>query len=83
MGWQGDAVERLLRSVPVEPMPPITPALCFVDGDWPLFRPPESFRGVRLESERSIRKLVTNGRALDEGEIGRLAHLLSSAFPPK
>jgi len=36
--------------------------LCFVDGDWPLFRPPSSFRGVRLEGSRSIRSLLTARR---------------------
>ena len=25
----------------VDPLPPITPVLCFVDGDWPLFRAAE------------------------------------------
>jgi hypothetical protein len=83
MGWQVEAVERALRSVPVDPMPPITPVLCFVDGEWPLFSPPDSYRGVRLEGANSIRKLVTSSRALDDSKIQRLASLLSTAFPPK
>jgi len=83
MGWQVDAVERALQSVPVDPMPPITPVLCFVDGEWPLFSPPDSYRGVRLEGASSIQKLVTSSRALDDSDIQRLASLLSTAFPPK
>ena len=46
-------------------LPSITGVLCFIDGDWPVFRPPTSFRGVRLESERTIQKLVAKDRALD------------------
>jgi hypothetical protein len=83
MGWQVQAVERALQSVPVEPMPPIAPVLCFVSGEWPILRPPDSFRGVRLESERSIRKLVRSSQALEEATIGRLTSLLAEAFPPK
>jgi hypothetical protein len=55
MGWQVAAVERELRSAAPDVMPPITPVLCFVNAEWPLFRPPDSYRGVRLESKRSIR----------------------------
>ena len=58
MTWQLEAVERALRLVHADPMPPITPVLCFVRGDWPLFSPPEAFRSVRLEGTRSITKLV-------------------------
>jgi len=42
MGWQVAAVERVLRSATLEVMPPITPVLCFVGGEWPMFRPPDS-----------------------------------------
>jgi hypothetical protein len=83
LGWQVEAVGRALRSIPAESMPPITPVLCFVDGDWPLLRPPSSFRGVRLESERSIRKLLMTGDVLESAEVERLTRLLAEAFPPK
>jgi hypothetical protein len=83
MGWQVEAVERALQSVPVEPLPPITPVLCFVDGEWPLLRPPDSFRGVRLESERSIRKLVKGRQVLEQTTIEWLTRLLAEALPPK
>ena len=50
------AAEAALLAAGVDPFPPITPVLCFVDGDWPLFAPPDVFRGVRLEGPRSLRK---------------------------
>ncbi len=83
MGWQVAAVEGVLRSAELEVIPPITPVLCFVDGEWPLFRPPESYRGVRLESERSIRELVAREQVLDGAAVDRLARILATAFPPK
>ena len=36
MGWQVEAVERVLRSVPAKPLPPVIPVLCSVRGEWPL-----------------------------------------------
>jgi len=83
MGWQVAAVERVLRSADLKVMPPITPVLCFVNGEWPLFRPPDSYRGVRLESKRSIRELVTRGQVLDGAAIERLTRILANAFPTK
>jgi len=61
---------------------PVTPVLCFIRGDWPLLRPPTSYRGVRLEGTHSIRKLLTAKRDLDDSEIDRLARILSTALPP-
>jgi Nuclease-related domain. len=83
MGWQTAAVELVLRSAALEVMPPITPVLCFVEGEWPLFRPPNTFRGVHLESTRSIRELITGTHVLDEAAIERLTRILATAFPPK
>jgi hypothetical protein len=82
MGWQVAAVETALRSAGVEPMPPVTPVLCFIDGDWPLIAPPDVFRGVRLESARSLSKRLA-WEALDEAAIARLARILAAALPPR
>ena len=46
MGWQVEAVQAALRNADIEPPPSITPVLCFIDGEWPLFRPPKEFEGV-------------------------------------
>lgn len=82
MAWQVAAVSRALGSESApQVLPPITPVLCFVRGEWPLLRRPNSFRGVRLEGTRSIAKLVTGPPILDGTEIDRLARALAAAFP--
>jgi hypothetical protein len=82
MAWQVAAVEKALLAAGVAPLPPVTPVLCFVDGDWPLISPPDVFRGVRLESTRSLRKRLV-GEALDEAAVARLARILAAALPPR
>jgi Nuclease-related domain len=82
MAWQVEAVESVLHAAGVDPMPPITPVLCFVDGEWPLISPDE-FEGVRLESERSIRKLVLRSHELQVAVIERLTAILAAGLPPK
>lgn len=83
MGWQVAAVETALRAAGLEPLPPITPVLCFVDGDWPLIAPPKVFRGVLLESMKSLRKKLVAAGVLDEASIPRLMQILTAALPPK
>jgi hypothetical protein len=81
MGWQVKAVETLLASVEVAM--PVTPVLCFIDVDWPLLFAPSSFRGVRLEDPKSLRKLITATPALDAAAIEKLARILAAGFPAK
>ena len=83
MGWQVEAVQRVVQSLEMQPSPLITPVLCFVDGDWPLLFPPSSFNGVRLEGTGSIRKLVVKQAVLDAAAIDRLTGILARAFPAK
>jgi len=83
MAWQVEAVMAALREAGVDPLPPITPVLCFVDGRWPIFRPPDEFEGVLLESERSIVGVLTRSEVLDASSIERLTAVLARAFPPK
>lgn len=82
MGWQVAAVEASLQSADVQPLPPITPVLCFIDGDRPLISPPDVFRGVRLEGPRSLWRTLA-GEVLDHSEIARLARVLAGALPAK
>ena len=82
MGWQVAAVQSALQAAGVEPLPPITPVLCFIDGDWPLISSPDVFRGVRLEGPKSLRKRLV-GEALGEAAVARLARILSTALPPR
>lgn len=81
MGWQVKAVETLLESVGHKVA--VTPVLCFIGVDWPLLFPPDSYRGVRLEGPRSLRRLITQTHALDAPEVARLARLLATGFPAK
>lgn len=83
LGWQVEGILTALRAAAVDPPPPVTPVLCFVDADWPIFGAPEEFHGVRLESPRSIRRLLTSSTILDDVAGERLASVLSSALPPK
>lgn len=83
MAWQVDAVTAALSAGRVDPMPPVQPVLCFIDANWPLFRTPDEFRGVRLESERSILNLLTNVLVIDADRAPVIARVLASAFAPK
>ncbi len=83
MGWQVDAVRSALEAHGIDPMPPITPVLCFLSVEWPLIRPPESFRGVQLESPRSLKRLMTQAVLLTEPQSDHLLAVLAQALPPK
>jgi hypothetical protein len=83
MGWQVEAVLAAFRSASIDPPPPVTPVLCFVEAGWPLVGAPDEFHGVRLEGPRSIKRLLTNLTILDDGAAERMTSVLSSALPPK
>ena len=83
MRWQVDAVAAVLATDAVESPPPLTPVLCFVDAKWPIFRAPDEYAGVRLESVKSLRRLVTAKSLLDPPTIVDVAQRLASAFPAK
>lgn len=83
MKWQVEAVARALGTAGIEPVPAVTPVLCFVRGEWPLLFPPDSYRGVRLEGSRSIKKLITRENLLDGVTIDRARRGLAAALPPK
>lgn len=81
MGWQVDAVAAALEGA--DPMPPVTPVLCFLSADWPLFGAPDQFRGVRLASLRSLKRLLVSSDLLDEARIADLTAVLATALPAK
>jgi hypothetical protein len=83
MSWQVEAVARVLITAGVDLLPPVTPVLCFVQGSWPLFRAPEEFEGVRLESTESLIRLTVETNELTQDEIERLASLLAIGLRPK
>jgi hypothetical protein len=82
MSWQVAIVEDALRAAAVHPIPLVTAVLCFIGADWPLIGAPNVFKDVRLESERSIKKLVV-GTSLDTTQIDRLYQILARALPAK
>jgi hypothetical protein len=61
----------------------VTPVLCFISGEWPLFWAPDEFAGVRVEGTRSIRKLVAAPTVLDAPSIERVARVLAASLPAK
>jgi Nuclease-related domain len=81
MGWQVEAVAAALADA--DPMPPVSPVLCFLEADWPLFGAPDEFRGVRLEGHRSLKRLLVATTVLEEVRISELAAVLSIALPAK
>ena len=84
MDWQVAAVRGVLLSAGVDlTVVPLTPVLCFIDGEWPILLPPESYRGVRLEGKRSIKKLVGGRQVLDRDQIEGISRSLAVAFPAK
>ncbi len=83
MDWQVNAVQAALERAGLERAPVLTPVLCFLNVEWPIFRPPNSFRGVRLESHRSIKRLVTSPMSLTEEEADRLIGALAKELPAK
>lgn len=83
MSWQVEAVSGALTRAQVDPMPPVVPVLCFLNVEWPLFHPPESFRGVRLEGPRSIKRLLTREQLLADTQADRLIGTLAEALPAK
>lgn len=83
LGWQVDAVTAALAAAGVDPLPRVTPVLCFIDGEWPLFGAPDEYAGVRLAGTGSIRKLVATPDVLDPPSIERLTRVLAAALPAK
>ncbi len=50
MAWQFPAVAAALSDAGLEPLPPIMPVLCFVDGEWPHLSPPTPIWAVDATS---------------------------------
>jgi hypothetical protein len=81
LGWQAEAVKTALVGAGIDPLPPITSVLCFIDGDWPFFGAPDEFAGVRLVAPKSLRKVATATAALEPKEISRLTAVLGARLP--
>jgi hypothetical protein len=82
MAWQVDVVQHVLDSCAIAPVVKVVPVLCFVNGDWPWFRAPSEFRGVRLEGTNSIKKLFARPPLLDPGMVDAISQALASSLGP-
>ena len=82
LGWQVEAVHTALAASQDHAGVPVTAVLCFVGSDWPLLFPPSEFRGVRLESPRSLPRLLVAAAATPI-DVDRVARGLAAEFPPK
>lgn len=82
MAWQVDAVQAALADAPQFAEIPITAALCFIDGQFPLFGSLQ-LRGVEIKGLRGIAKLVTREGPLDPAMREHLARRLADRLPAK
>ena len=78
--WQAEVVATTLEKAGIEGSLEVTPVLCFLNVEWPLLRPPSAFRGVRLESHRSIKRLVTRQLRLSEAQRDHLLAALAEGL---
>jgi hypothetical protein len=76
-------VESILVVAAIDTKPPVTPVLCFTRADWPLFGAPKSFDGVYLESQRSIKKLVTASVDFSRNDMRRVRSFIAKRLPPR
>jgi Nuclease-related domain len=76
-------VESVLLSSDVEPKPPVTPVLCFTRAEWPLFGSAKSFAGVYLESDRSLKKLLTASADFSTEELARARRAIALGLPTR
>lgn len=83
MGWQLKTVAKALIDAGIDPLPPVTAVLCFIDPSWPMIGRPKSFDGVRIESDKSILKVLGEPPVLSSADIDRLARILAEALPAK
>jgi hypothetical protein len=81
MARQLEAVARVLGQAP--PAPHVAGVLCFLSADWPLLDRAHAFRGIHLESPRSLaRRLATPGPLAPEA-LAQLAERLAVGLPPR
>ena len=77
MAWQVAATEAALGEAEI----PVSPVLCFIDAEWPLLGGPRDFKGVLIESERSLKRRVARPGDLDLEEVRETAMVLAQALP--
>jgi Nuclease-related domain len=82
MTWQVDAVRTALSGAPEFADVPVIAALCFIDGQFPLFGTLQ-MSGVEIKGLRGIAKLVTRDGPLDAAARERVAQHFADQLPAK
>jgi Nuclease-related domain len=77
VGVQVNALTRALNEAPI----PVTPALCFVDAQWPLPAEPFMLNGVWVGWPDVLPDLVNRPGLLDTAAIRTTARLLDARLP--
>jgi Nuclease-related domain len=77
MGSQVSAITRVLSETPI----PVTPALCYVDAQWPVPAQPFMLDGVWVGWPEALPDLVTRPGLLDMTAITAARRLLDSRLP--
>jgi Nuclease-related domain len=77
MEWQVAAVKGALDVNRT----PVRPVLCFIDAEWPLLGGPREFKGVLIESDRSLRRRITKAGEVDAEGVREVAMVLAHRFP--
>ena len=76
--WQNDAVRTALGDEDV----PVHSSLSFVGAEWPMFfAKPFQLKGVWISWPKKLAELVLADGPLSEGDVDRIARLLSSKLP--
>jgi Nuclease-related domain len=61
----------------------LTPVLCFVEADWPLFARPFQLGGVWVDGPKSLAKRIEQPGHLEPEHVRALAKRVAAALPPK
>jgi hypothetical protein len=77
--WQVDAVKAVLARGSIAA--PVTPVLCFVDGEWPLFGGPRFLQDVQIDRPSTLPARFGGQAVWTREQAVDVARVLASAFP--
>lgn len=80
MGWQVEAVQRVLTNASLGSVP-VHSALCFTDSEWGHFAKPFQISGVWVTWAKKLVEMVLAPTELRVMEVDRLALTLGTALP--
>lgn len=80
MSWQVDVVSKALDASGLEP-PPVRPALCFTNSEFPLFGGTGLIRDVWVGDGRRLVREIGDESLLNSDQVGRVATGLARQLP--